>query len=326
MKKTLKRTLVFLLIGAMALSVCLTVAAAAVKELSLSDIALEAKRKNPNVSANKELLTALEAAGNIPFANVSSSIISLEMANDMLAVSSKTLLISYYGLLIKLDDLDSSMELLYAAKNLTNVMYALGLSTKASVNAAEQNIKDAQMGKETLESSADKLKAQIWNYLGEKKDSAYYSIAAYEKRTPDELSDIKKGLSYDEDYKAAKKFSYDIKSQTTAMRGAVGPNYHAELTKLNDLLRRFDTNFENVYNALLSAFDMLENEDKKFADKEADFERAEKRYELGLISKMDYLKAQNDYLSSKNALITASLDFESLYVKYEALKAGLWMN
>jgi len=326
-KKTFKRVLVIVLTGTIALSICLSANAASVKELDLSNIAAEAKWKNPNVSANKELLAALEEMSDyVPFSNTSSSIVALEMANDMLAVSSKTLLISYYSLLIKLDDLENSMELLYAAKNLTDVMYSLGLATKSSVSAAEKNIKDARIAKETLESSIDKLRAQMWNYLGEKKDSKYYSIAPYEKRTQEELLKIKEGLDYDEDYKVAKRLSYDIKSQTIASRGVTGANYYAEQTKLNDLIRRFDTNFDNVYNAFVTAFETLEYEDEKFADKKTDFERTAKKYELGLISKMDYLKAQNDYMAAQNALITASLDFESIYVKYEALKAGIWMN
>jgi Outer membrane protein len=92
---------------------------------------------------------------------------------------------------------------------------------------------------------------------------------------------------------------------------------------LQDVKRTQELKFQQVYETVKDKQKALDLEEKKLAQEKTKAEFAEKKYDLGMISKVEYDDAKSDYDLQAIKLETAKSDLFTAYRKYEWMLKGL---
>jgi outer membrane protein TolC len=204
-------------------------------------------------------------------------------------------------------------------------MYELGMGTYDSVLAAQNGVATLELTIRSLEGSLETLKRQIAVFVGMGADDPF-RIKEFQGYAAEELDTVLEGLNKETDLVAARSNSYDLKLQTlTASRGSSNME-KANSYRKDDLRARFNIAFGQMYDDLFIKKAGIEQAASAYALKERDYEIAQKKYELGMLSSMELESAATALEKSGLELTARHLDFAVAVNRYEAMKNGVWFE
>jgi outer membrane protein TolC len=185
-----------------------------------------------------------------------------------------------------------------------------GQATWQDVLNAEKAAEDNSNSIKTLEQQMDAILKNLRYHLSLDDDTAVTVEAV-----PYESVDFAQ-IDYDQDLYAAAASSYDIRIA----------DWSGDTNKFNKAADQFKSDFESAYNNLKAAIDTDDYNSRYFANDQRTFKLAEIKYQFGLLTKLDYLTAQNTYTGKIISADRGKQDLYKAYIQYQWAKRGLIVN
>ncbi len=233
--------------------------------------------------------------------------IQRDMAIDTITSSLETVYITYNSLGRQLELLNAQKELADAQVAALELQEDLGMVTAVVVNKTKNEIKTLENSIKQLERTRQTLKEQ-------------FNLAlSYEFDEPLEIGEVPQVMrskivttDVERDYKNAWENSYEVllNEDESSKREA-------------DVLRKFRQGFYNAYQTMRDKQDVLELENAKLALAEKDYEIAQRKHEVGIISDLQLATEKNNYLSQQIKVELTKDEVFQAYHAYEWANRGL---
>ena len=207
---------------------------------------------------------------------------------------------------------------------------------RVSIGAAGQNtLKSLESQRETVLAALDTIETQVENLKNTLAVQCGYAIGTELVITalPEVAPEQAGGVDYASDLAEALKNSFSIWSKEDAVRQA-SDDY--ENNKTNNLYKfkaaqiELDAEKEKVTVAFRKLYKALEEARTMLGAAQSDWEQAQKtfhvkdtQYKRGMISKLDYLNAQDELETAREAIESAKIDLLTAYNNYEWAKRGV---
>ena len=207
---------------------------------------------------------------------------------------------------------------------------------RVSIGAAGQNtLKSLQSQRETMLAALDTIETQYENLKNTLAVQCGYAIGTELVTTalPEVSPEQAGGVDYAADLAEALKNSYSIWAKEDAVRQA-SDDY--ENNKTNNLYAfkaaqiERDAEKEKVTASFRKLYKALEEARTLLGAAQADWEQAQKtfnvqdtRYKRGMISKLDYLDAQDELETARESIESAKIDLLTAYNNYQWAKRGV---
>lgn len=204
-------------------------------------------------------------------------------------------------------------QLTYQLK-ITTIKESVGRATKEDVTKAENSLSDQKKNTKALQ---DKLSKAIKDFNLDLAQDVNASLIIEAVPQPD-LEKIS-AINVDEDYKAAKLKSYEI-------RVAELPGNGYDDRQQETARRQFEDSFYSVYKDLQDAVDDYEYAQKIAGIAQKDYEIARKKLGYGILNQVDFVNADYTWNSKLVETNTAKDGLFIAYQRYEWAKRGLIMN
>jgi hypothetical protein len=293
--------------------------------LNLDNAAEVARSYNPSIRASivqadqVEKMTAW--GGMYPdrvVANANANFYSLESAVGKMAYGAQTMLYSYYSLENSIKTFTFDIGAMERNERKMAKLFELGM------------ISENEYIEFSL--SAREAKAALDDMIGQR-DNLFAQIAAYVSRAPGQitiedfalLSDTEMHTRFsnltNSEYADATRASRDILAAYYAHEAAYENDYDDVITSLN--LLSAENNHQMSYESLLSNATLLGEKVKianeRYKKAEKVFAISERRYQLGELSTMDYMSAQEQLDKDYITMMGAHIAFDMAYRKFMTL-------
>lgn len=248
----------------------------------------------------------------------------VESPRAMLISGAQSLLIAYDNIRTQKEMLVDSIALAEAGVQTTERLAAVGMGTMADVNAAKQGLSSANAGLITLEANEVNLRQQLCNMLG----WAYDASPEIPAIPAPDLTKID-GMNLEADTKTAIDNNFTLKynrlSEDTLTDGSVQKEnlYRTMEAEKAEIA----TSMTKLYHAVLQARTDLYNAQTTMVTEEQNLLTADRKWMLGMISKMEYRQAQNACTTAKTNVKVAELSLLQAMENYDwAVKGNLSLS
>ncbi len=245
--------------------------------------------------------------------------LTYEQEEANLVATAQSSMITFFQQRYELESAKSSLEFAEAAYQSALVRQSAGMATQADVLGALESVQSTQASIDKLTSSVEETRQKLCVMLGWKYND-----------TPDIL-DIPavnmeriEAMNPDTDKESALGNSYTLKINKRKLENAVG-----DITK-QTLNRTISSNEQNIgsdltkrYRAVLQAKAAYDQAGAEFALESKNMDTAQRKYDLGALSKLDYLKQKNAYDTKNLAIKTAELALFQAVQNYDNALNGL---
>lgn len=245
--------------------------------------------------------------------------LTYEQEEANLVATAQSSMITYFQQRYELESTKSSLEFLEAAYQSALVRQSAGMATQADVLGALESVQSTQASIDKLTSSVEETRQKLCVMLGWKYND-----------TPDILEipavnmERIAAMNPDTDKDSALGNSYTLKINKRKLENAVG-----DITK-QTLNRTISSNEQNIgsdltkrYRAVLQAKAAYDQAGAEFALESKNMDTAQRKYDLGALSKLDYLKQKNAYDTKNLAIKTAELVLFQAVQNYDNALKGL---
>ena len=222
-----------------------------------------------------------------------------------LTIVAQSDLISYYKNILNLEVLKQNQKLLTEVLRVTEVKKEIGSSTTVDVLNAKNNLQNTESSIIQTEASIKKLKQSLCVMLGwEYKASP--DIGEIPAANPDRIA----SMNPDTDYVRAVDSNYEMKMNQRKLENA-----QSEIIKdtyrvtLNDNKEKIGADLQNKYRDVLQAQIAYKEAYSSFEEEAKNMEIASQKNRLGTMGQLEYLQHQTDYLTKKNALKIADMNW-----------------
>jgi outer membrane protein TolC len=236
-----------------------------------------------------------------------------------LVVTAQSSMIAYYQQKYELESTKSSLEFLEAAYQSAIVRQNAGMATQADVLGALESVQSTQASIDKLTSSVEETRQKLCVMLGWKYND-----------TPDILEipavnmERIAAMNPDTDKESALSSNYTLKINMRKLENAVG-----DVTK-QTLNRTIANNEQNIgsdltkrYRAVLQAKAAYDQAGAELALESKNMDTAQRKYDLGALSKLDYLKQKNAFDTKNLAIKTSELALFQAVQNYDNAVNGL---
>lgn len=256
------------------------------------------------LNAQKQSLQAQK--GSFASQNISDMGLQTEQGNYTIVWNMESLFIQYNDLERQLQDMQAQKPLIEKKLEIAKLQKELGLATDKTVLEAESQLDQMGAGIQQLEESKEMIKQTFNVNLAQP-----YDTELTIEEVPDVTEEQIQAIDVDADFEKAVKESYAVKLNDN------------EDDKENDAKRKFENSFYRAYQDILDKQKALEAEKANFAVAETNLKIAEAKYELGMLSSLQYDAEKNSFISKENALEKAKDNLFKAYRQYQWAKQGL---
>lgn len=266
----------------------------------------------------------------------------LRDAQNQMVLAGQSLYINILTMERSLEDGERGVEALERALTELRLREKYGQVSRKTIEDVEKNKADAESGLKTLRSTIASCKAQLQVLVGVA-PTGELELEELPGITGEELSDI----DYETDLVKAKENSSSLSSAKNTLDKAeesrdeaendfVGGNilgyqrdsarhqYEAEKLNYESAISSFEYSFGELYRSLQNSKQLWENKLNNVAYQERQFEIAKKQYELGRISKFEFMNEEDALENVKSEAEGAESDFFTALNKYNnAVKYGI---
>ncbi|MDR7812905.1 TolC family protein [Lacrimispora sp.] len=236
-----------------------------------------------------------------------------------LVASAQSSMIGYFQQLYELDSAKSSLELLEAVYQSTIVRQSAGMATQADVLGALESVQSTQASIDKLASSVEETRQKLCVMLGWK-----YNDMPEIREIPAVNMDRIAAMNPDTDKEAALSSNYTLKINKRKLENAAG-----DITK-QTLNRTISSNEQNIgsdvtkcYRAVLQAKAAYDQAEAELVLESKNMDTAQRKFDLGTLSRLDYIKQKNAYDTKNIAIKTAELTLYQAVQNYDNAVSGL---
>ncbi|WP_024291960.1 TolC family protein [Lacrimispora indolis] len=236
-----------------------------------------------------------------------------------LVASAQSSMITYFQQNYELESAKSSLELLEAVYQSTLVRQSAGMATQADVLGALESVQSTQASIDKLTSSIEETRQKLCVMLGWK-----YNDMPEIREIPAVNMERIAAMNPDTEKEAALSSNYTLKINQRKLENAVG-----DVTK-QTLNRTIASNEQNIgsdvtkcYRAVLQAKAAYDQAGAELALESKNMDTAQRKFDLGSLSRLDYIKQKNAYDTKNIAIKTAELTLFQAIQNYDNAVNGL---
>lgn len=236
-----------------------------------------------------------------------------------LVATAQTSMISYYQQKYELESAKDSLELLEAVYQSTLVKQSAGMATQVDVLSALENVQNTQTSIDKLTDSIEETRQKLCVMLGWK-----YDDVPDIKEIPAVDENRIAAMNLDTDKETAVENNYTLKINQRKLQNATG-----DITK-QTLNRSISSNEQNIksdmvknYQAVLQAKAAYDQAEAEFTLESKNMDTAQRKYDIGTLSRVDYLTQKNAYNTKNIATKTAALTLFQAVQTYDNAVSGL---
>ncbi|HWQ71067.1 MAG TPA: TolC family protein [Desulfitobacteriaceae bacterium] len=241
--------------------------------------------------------------------------------------------LGYAALSPKLEEAKAQLDLLTKQQDIMKLKLNLGLATQANADEFEVNIENAKIGVATLERTMNDLKGSLNLALGQDYDNDL-TLAPLPEPDWEKIHN----LDYGQDLRDAKDNSYKLKllnvdydskdneydrADTSSEEDKADLERDNLKVQINDMERKIEFAFDQAYKDLLAKEDAYEVASGNYQLNTTNWNFTKIKYDLGMISSLDYSDAENKYEVVQHQYQSAQQDVLEAYTDYQWAVEGL---
>ncbi len=236
-----------------------------------------------------------------------------------LVASAQSSMISYFQQKLELESAKDSLEYMEAQYQAILVKQSAGMATLSDVLAAKEGVQSTQASIEKLTGSIEETRQKLLVMLGWK-----YSDTPEIRDIPavDFEHIAAMNPEIDKDAALEKNYTFNINKRRLA-------NAVAELTK-ETLKRTVSSNEQNIKSEIVKNYQAVQQAKASYEQAKGEFElesknmeTAERKQQIGTLSRLDYMKQKNIFNTKDNAMKKAQLTLFQAVQTYDNAVNGL---
>ena len=236
-----------------------------------------------------------------------------------LVASAQSSMISYFQQNLELESAKDSLEYMEAQYQAILVKQSAGMATLSDVLAAKEGVQSTQASIEKLTGSIEETRQKLLVMLGWK-----YSDTPEIRDIPavDFEHIAAMNPEIDKDAALEKNYTFNINKRRLA-------NAVAELTK-ETLKRTVSSNEQNIKSEIVKNYQAVQQAKASYEQAKGEFElesknmeTAERKQQIGTLSRLDYMKQKNIFNTKDNAMKKAQLTLFQAVQTYDNAVNGL---
>ena len=246
-----------------------------------------------------------------------------DQAEAALASTAQNLMNQYYQLQENLKTAQSGRELAEASYNSTVTRQSLGMATANEVLTAQEAVKTAEAGIITIESSIQSVKKNLqvmtgWAYNAEPEIAQMPEVDVTRIDAMNPETDLAKALET----------NYTLMIDKRKLENSNdSANRQIQQQTIGNDEQKIAAGLSDLYNDVLQARDAYSQAKTALELEESNMAVAQKKYELGMIGRLEYLQAQNSYVGKQADFRIKELSLQGSMDAYDwALKGNLALS
>lgn len=245
--------------------------------------------------------------------------IQYDQVEDTLVTSAQTLMNSYHQLLQSKKTLEANMALVKASYDVTVRQHGLNMVTQADVYKAEEQVKTAEAGLISLEANIKKTKQSLCMMTG-------WSYDANPEIISIPPADVKRiaSMNPETDLEAAKKNNYALRSDRRKLENSSSSSSKESLENaIKDGEQKIGAALNNQSQTVLQAKADYDQSVSEYELELKSMGTAQRKYEQGMTSAIEYMKAQAAYIEKETKRAIKDLALEQAMTTYDWAVKGL---
>ncbi|WP_367568811.1 TolC family protein [Lacrimispora sp.] len=276
-------------------------------ENAVADVGNEMAARNAQVSADK----------NVQDLQVYQ--LTYDQQEAGLVASAQSSMIAYFQQNYELENAKESLELLKAVYDSTVLRQSAGMATQVDVLTALENVQNAQTAIDKLTAAIDQTRQTLCVMLGWK----YNDMPEIREIPPVDMERIA-AINLEQDKAAALENNYTLKINKRKLGNATAG------TTIESLNRAIESNVQNInadmvknHQAVLQAKAAYDQAAAEFELESKNMGTAQRKFDIGMLSRLEYLQQKNTYNSKSTGIKTAELALAQAVQTYENGVKGL---
>ena len=240
-----------------------------------------------------------------------------------LSSTAQNLMNQYYQLQENLKTAQSGKELAEASLQAMQTQASLGMATNNDVLTAQEAVKTAEAGIISIQSSIQSVKQNLqvmtgWAYNSQPEIAPMPQVDVTRIDSMNPETDLEKALETN--------YTLMIDKRTLENTDDAANQQIARQTIANDE-QKIASGLTDLYNQVLQARDSYNQAQSALALEEQNMAATQTRYDLGMVSRLEYLQAQNTYVQSQADFRIQELSLQAAMDAYDwALKGSLTLS
>lgn len=264
-----------------------------------------------NVRVLRARAKELEDAANGKSASGAASVRALRILRDQQTQTARELMRSYQTLKAQSEIADNALEIAELSYETARRQLELGIYSAENVLDAERALNSARANAAAAKKSLTSGKQELIKMLGWSYDADPEILSVPEP-------DVEKIVGYDPSVDEAKAIENNVTlfdTRMTASTAQGGANAKARTIKDQEIDVR--TGLDQLYRNVLQKQASYEAAKIKYATDEKNKASADRKNALGMLSRQEYLTAENTWLSAKADFESAGLSLTAAMEEYE---------
>lgn len=261
-----------------------------------------------NNSSDYGDLVFLNDIGAVGDKDLFKAAIGTEMGNYLVVWAAESMFVSFNTLSQSIEDMQAKKVLLEKQLEAAKVQERLGMITANARIDTEKAFQEMELGLDQLQKSRQSIKENMNTMLGQE-----YNHAVVIKDVPDVSKETILTIDPDKDYLTASSMAYKVKQEFKEQRK-------------EDEKRKFKSSFYRAYQNVLDKQNSLELESKKMEISANNHKTCLLKYDLGMMSSLQYQAQYSSYLTQKMAVEKAKDELFKAYRAYQWATRGLIVN
>ncbi len=247
---------------------------------------------------------------------------------DQITMAAQTLLISIQNLQYSQQKLERQLASLDRSLDVMETQLSLGLVSQYQMDTVRNQRDNLALGITNLQTQCNNLASSLALMCGYDAGTLVMP-SAFAAVTEKDL----KAMSYEADLEEALKNSFSIWQKRNTLRQAQNvydDSYDSSVYAVQSAREALAAEQESVESAFASTFQSVQDsrgtlQAAQTAEQQAelDFKTSRLQYERGMLSRLDYLQAQDTLENAKLAVEMAQLNLTSAYNQYDWAKQGV---
>lgn len=242
-----------------------------------------------------------------------------DQVENTLVNSAQTLMNSYWQLLENRKNLEANIALAKASYDAVMTQFGLHAVTQADVNKAQEQVKDAEAKLINMDASIKKTKQSLCLMTG-------WSYDANPDIMPIPTADVSRieKMNPTADLEAAKKNNYTLRSDQRKLENTESSTSKETLQNtIKDEEQKAGAALNNQYQAVLQAKADYDQAGTDYDLEAKNMTASQTKYQLGMISAVDYMKAQVSFVEKETNKAVKDLALQQAMTNYDWAVNGL---
>lgn len=292
-----------------------------------------------SLEQNRAMLkNQLDALEKIPSQKMEleKTILQLEMADQAIVLGAENLYLGHNALAREIDSMVETLEILDNQIDIMLIQEEIGMITSLDLRGLENQREQLALAIKTMETQLEYLIGELNLMLGQDFDT---DLVLEDAISIDERALSR--INYRNDLRKAKRnsyaikvkdYDYEIKDHDAWWASRYGSRDERRMAdrdldsakiELNQEEKNVELAFHNSYENVQSKIDALEIEEKTLEYEQELYQILEIKYELGMVSDMEFRQGQADFNSKINTFLAAEQELFQTWLGYEALLQGI---